>query len=105
MVEEKGLKSEAADRIGDYVKLNGGTELVEKLSADQELMKNKNVKEALEDMKLLLKYLDLFDVSDKVCAFINDINHVHLLMILTKACTFIKWCKNITYQTTQENAG
>lgn len=69
MVDEKGLDPAAADRIGEYVKLNGGLDLVEKLAADQSLMKNKSVKEALEDMTLLLKYLDLFDVSDKVYSF------------------------------------
>lgn len=67
MVEEKGLNQEAADNIGQYVKMNGGSKLVNQLKEDQDLMKNKSVKEALDDMQLLLKYLDLFDVSNKVC--------------------------------------
>lgn len=73
MVEEKGLNQEAADHIGQYVKMNGGTKLVNQLKEDQDLMKNKSVKEALDDMQLLLKYLDLFDVSDKVCAVLSPI--------------------------------
>ena len=31
MVDEKGLEPEAADRIGEWVQMSGGEELVEKL--------------------------------------------------------------------------
>ena len=31
MVDEKGLEAEAADRIGEWVQMSGGEELVEKL--------------------------------------------------------------------------
>ena len=31
MVDEKGLEAEAADRIGEWVQMSGGQELVEKL--------------------------------------------------------------------------
>ena len=31
MVEEKGLEAAAADRIGEWVQMSGGEELVEKL--------------------------------------------------------------------------
>ncbi|RKO89114.1 histidyl-tRNA synthetase, partial [Blyttiomyces helicus] len=66
MVEEKGLSPEVADRIGEYVKLKGSRELCDTLAADAALSSNKNVFAGLEDMKLLLKYLDLFNVLDKV---------------------------------------
>ncbi|EDO41764.1 predicted protein [Nematostella vectensis] len=66
MVDEKGLEGSAADRIGEYVKLSGGMNLVERLAQDGELMKNKNAKEALEDMELLLQYCELFNVTEKV---------------------------------------
>ena len=66
MVGEKGLEPSAADKIGEYVKLKGGMELVERLTADEALGNNKSAKAALDDMKLLLQYVDLFGITDKV---------------------------------------
>lgn len=66
MVGEKGLEPSVADKIGEYVKLKGGMELVELLTADEALSNNKSAKAALEDMKLLLQYVDLFGITDKV---------------------------------------
>ena len=39
MVDEKGLDEEVADKIGNYVKLSGKEELIERLAND-ELLKN-----------------------------------------------------------------
>ncbi|XP_066245327.1 histidine--tRNA ligase, cytoplasmic isoform X2 [Euwallacea similis] len=66
MVDEKGLCEEAADQIGEYVKLNGGMELVYKLLKDEKLSKNKLAIEGLEAIKLLLKYCELFQISKNV---------------------------------------
>ena len=66
MVGEKGLEPSVADKIGEYVKLRGGMDLVESLTADEALSKNKSAKAALDDMKLLLRYVELFDIKDKV---------------------------------------
>ena len=66
MVGEKGLEPGVADRIGEYVKLKGGIELVELLTADEALSSNKSAKAGLDDMKLLLQYVDLFAIADKV---------------------------------------
>lgn len=55
-----------ADKIGEYVKLHGKTELVDKLLSDEKLSKNKSAVEGLEAIKLLLKYCDLFQISDNV---------------------------------------
>ena len=66
MVGEKGLEPSVADKIGEYVKLRGGMELVESLTADEVLSKNKSAKAALADMRLLLRYVELFDIKDKV---------------------------------------
>ena len=63
---EKGLELNVADKIGEYVKLSGGMDLVERLTADEALNKNKSAKAALDDMKLLLHYVDLFAIKDKV---------------------------------------
>ena len=50
-----GLDPAVADLIGEYVKLNGGMEMVTKLKADERLAKNKDAKEAIEEMTLLLQ--------------------------------------------------
>ena len=66
MVEEKGLGEEVADRIGEYVKLHGGKDLLEQLLADQKLMAVKDAQVGLEGMRLLLHYCELYGVLDKV---------------------------------------
>ena len=66
MVEEKGLQEEVADRIGEYVKLSGGKELLEQLLADSKLTAVKDAQAGLDSMKLLLHYCELYGVLDKV---------------------------------------
>ncbi|NXV01244.1 SYHC protein, partial [Cettia cetti] len=66
MVGEKGLSPEAADRIGDYVQLHGGLDLIERLLQDPKLSQNKLAKEGLGDMKLLFEYLTLFGITGKI---------------------------------------
>lgn len=44
----------------------GGVEVVESLLQDPGLQKQKNAVEALEEMRLLLKYCQLYGVADKV---------------------------------------
>lgn len=87
MTNEKGLDPIVADRIGEYVKLKGkkklltcfvriwaliwicfigGKDLLEKLYQDQKLCANKNAKGGLEDLFLLFKYLEVFEVLDMV---------------------------------------
>ncbi|CAH7683485.1 histidyl-tRNA synthetase [Phakopsora pachyrhizi] len=62
MVDEKGLDPTIADRIGDYVKLRGSEDLLEKLLNDQDLTSNQIAKEGLEDMKLLFRYSKVFGI-------------------------------------------
>ncbi|XP_020806364.1 histidine--tRNA ligase, cytoplasmic isoform X3 [Drosophila serrata] len=66
MVEEKGLDEAAADRIGEYVRLSGGAELVEQLLADAQLKAVPNAVKGLEGMQLLLKYCSLFGLDKRV---------------------------------------
>ena len=66
MVEEKSLPEDVADRIGDYVKLHGGKDLLEQLFSDQKLVAVKDAQMGLEGMKLLLHYCELYGVLDKV---------------------------------------
>ncbi|RIB10325.1 histidyl-tRNA synthetase [Gigaspora rosea] len=63
MTEEKGLDPNIADRIGEYVKLKGNKELLDKLFLDQSLISNINAKTGLNDMVLLFKYLEIFGES------------------------------------------
>lgn len=66
MVEEKGLSDEVAEKIGEYVRLNGKIDLVNKLLQDEYLIKSKSAIEGLEAMKLILKYCEIYGTIDKV---------------------------------------
>ncbi|KAL4920454.1 hypothetical protein BDW62DRAFT_6067 [Aspergillus aurantiobrunneus] len=65
-MEEKGLESDVADKVGEYVKLSGGRDILETIKADELLSANEDVKKGVEDMELLFKYLEAFDVLDKI---------------------------------------
>jgi len=65
MIEEKGLDGDSADRIGEFVRMNGGLELVDTLLTSK-LAESKCAKQGLEDMKLLLKYCGLYGCKDVV---------------------------------------
>jgi histidyl-tRNA synthetase len=67
MVEEKGLPEEVADKIGEYVKQVGNLrQTLDFLKADAELPKNDDVKAGIDEMELLLSYLEAYGVADKV---------------------------------------
>ncbi|XP_055841280.1 histidine--tRNA ligase, cytoplasmic isoform X1 [Episyrphus balteatus] len=67
MIEEKGLDEAAADKIGEYVQLSGGVELVDKLLEDEKLKSIKSAVSGLEGMKLLLKYCNAMGLSNRIC--------------------------------------
>uniref|UniRef100_A0A182QC12 histidine--tRNA ligase n=1 Tax=Anopheles farauti TaxID=69004 RepID=A0A182QC12_9DIPT len=66
MIEEKGLAEATVDRIGEYVTLHGGPELVDRLAADEQLSRIPSALEGLADMRLLLEYCAIFRVADRV---------------------------------------
>ncbi|XP_029368364.1 histidine--tRNA ligase isoform X5 [Echeneis naucrates] len=66
MVNEKGLSEEVADQIGEYVSMQGGMDLAERLLQDQKLSQSKQACAGLSDIKLLFSYLQLLQVTDKV---------------------------------------
>ncbi|XP_061901343.1 histidine--tRNA ligase isoform X1 [Entelurus aequoreus] len=66
MVDEKGLSEAAADQIGEYVSMQGGMDLAERLLQDEKMSKSKQASAGLSDIKLLFSYLQLFQVTDKV---------------------------------------
>lgn len=67
MVNEKGLSPSVADHIGEYVRLNGKVDLVERLLQDEFLVaQSKSARDGLEAMKLFLKYCALYGLQDQV---------------------------------------
>ncbi|XP_030622115.1 histidine--tRNA ligase isoform X5 [Chanos chanos] len=66
MVKDKGLSEEVADQIGNYVSMQGGMDLAERLLQDPKLSQSKQACAGLMDMKQLFSYLELFQVTDKV---------------------------------------
>ncbi|KAA1066144.1 Cytoplasmic and mitochondrial histidine tRNA synthetase [Puccinia graminis f. sp. tritici] len=66
MTEEKGLDPQIADRIGEYVKLKGSEDLLAQLFEDQTLVANKTAKEGLEEMKLLMSYMNVFGIMPRI---------------------------------------
>ena len=59
----KGLDEESADKIGEFVRMSGGDELIEELLKSK-LAESKSAKQGLEDMRLLLRYMfeHLYDI-------------------------------------------
>lgn len=66
MIDEKGLDEATADKIGEYVRFSGGTELIEKLLNDPKLKTVKSAVQGLEEMKILLNYCKIFGVTEQV---------------------------------------
>lgn len=67
MVEQKGLPESVADQIGQFVR-NRGTlaEMIGLLKANETLMANDDLKAGIDDMTLLLSYLEAYDIADKI---------------------------------------
>ena len=65
MTEEKGLDEAAADRIGEFVRMSGGEELIQELLAGK-LAESKSAKQGLEEMSSLLRYCGLYGCGDVV---------------------------------------
>ena len=58
---EKGLQPEVADEIGEYVKHNGDvSSILNFLRSDARISANEDVKKELDDMELLLRYMEAF---------------------------------------------
>lgn len=66
MINEKGIPEDVADRIGEFVKLRGGSELIEELLSRPEIQSNESAKKGLEDLKLLFGFLDIFGITSDV---------------------------------------
>jgi histidyl-tRNA synthetase len=67
MVDEKGISDEVADQIGEYMTRSGDIcEMLRFLKSDPRLCANENVKAGIDDMSLLISYLEAFGAVNKV---------------------------------------
>lgn len=66
MVNEKGLSADTVDKIGEYVQLNGGIDVIDTLLKDENLSKVPTAGSGLSSLKLLWEYCELFELADKV---------------------------------------
>lgn len=66
MIEEKGLDELAADKIGEYVQLNGNIELVDQLLKNEHLTKVPAAVAGLEATKLLLNYCNILGLQNEI---------------------------------------
>ncbi|KAK0540852.1 Cytoplasmic and mitochondrial histidine tRNA synthetase [Tilletia horrida] len=66
MVAEKGLDEAVADKIGEYVKLKGGEELLAQLQTDAALSSHTLASAGLKDMALLFNYLRVFNILPNI---------------------------------------
>lgn len=66
MIDDKGLDAATADKIGEYVLLNGGLELIDTLLSNEHLTTSKSAVQGLEAMKLLLTYCNIFGLQEKI---------------------------------------
>lgn len=66
MINEKGLSEDTADRIGEFVKMRGGVELVNELLDRADVQGNERVKRGLGDLKLMFGFLKLFGIEGDV---------------------------------------
>ena len=66
MISEKGLSESVADRIGEFVKLRGGSELISELLSRAEIQENERAKRGLEDLKLMFGFLKIFGIEADV---------------------------------------
>jgi histidyl-tRNA synthetase len=66
MTEEKGLAEGVANRIGEYVVLKGGSDLLERLKKDEKLSANESAKAGLADIERLFRYLTYNKALDRI---------------------------------------
>lgn len=67
MVEQKGLQEDVADQVGRFVQNKGDLrKMLAFLESDEKLMANESIKAGVQDMTLLLSYVEAYQVADKI---------------------------------------
>lgn len=69
MIDTKGLNADAADRIGEFVRMHGDRSLVEQLRQMEELRPSASAQQALDDIDALLHYCSLLGVAPRLISF------------------------------------
>jgi len=70
MIDEKGLTPEVADAIGGHIRLSGTpSDVISQLKTREDFLKNKNAKEGLDSMELLVKYCNLMGINESTLNF------------------------------------
>jgi histidyl-tRNA synthetase len=65
MTVDKGLDSDVADKIGEFVSFKGGVELVDTL-LQSSLAENEKAKQGIEEMKVLFEYLGYLGIQHRI---------------------------------------
>lgn len=100
MCEEKGLDASVADKIGEYVKLKGGEDLLQKLSEDAALNGNKLAKEGITEMKLLFQYLKAYGILDRVRIMCSSMLYLQADLLLPMQMSFdLSLARGLDYYT------
>ncbi|KAG7927792.1 hypothetical protein KL925_002150 [Ogataea polymorpha] len=64
MCEEKNQPEDVADRIGEYVKINGTLrDVLARLSSDPTLMANESAKQGIDEITTMADYVEAFEVD------------------------------------------
>ncbi|KAJ2483104.1 Cytoplasmic and mitochondrial histidine tRNA synthetase [Coemansia sp. RSA 2131] len=66
MTEEKGLDGAVADRIGEFVQLRGGAELLDQLQSMPDLMRSEKAQQGVREMQAFFKYAEIYGVLDRI---------------------------------------
>lgn len=66
MIDEKGLDEVSADKIGEYVRLSGNIELVDKLLQNEHLNKVPSAVQGLQATRLLLTYCNILGLEKEI---------------------------------------
>ena len=66
-----GQSSSLSPRLQYTSALSGSEDLLAQLLGDQNLVANKTAKEGLEEMKLLMSYMNVFGIMPRVCLFVH----------------------------------
>lgn len=69
MINEKGLDSTVADRIGEFVKLKGDEKILEKLETNEDFIANEKAKDGLKELKKIAQW-------SKILEFAENVSHV-----------------------------
>lgn len=66
MTQEKGLDETIADKIGEYIKMSGSTELIDELQKNEHLNKIPSVTKGLEELKSLFHYCKILGLEEEI---------------------------------------